>query len=113
VSDETSPRQPVSAVKGTHDILPAEARPWQHAEAAAKSIFELYGYREIRTPIIESTELFERGTGQTSDIVQKEMYTFTDKGGRSITLRPEYTPSVVRAIIEHRLDHRPEPLRYY
>jgi histidyl-tRNA synthetase len=113
VSDETSARQPVSAVKGTHDILPAEARPWQHAEAAAKSIFELYGYREVRTPVIESTELFERGTGQTSDIVQKEMYTFTDKGGRSITLRPEYTPSVVRAIIEHRLDLRPEPLRFY
>jgi histidyl-tRNA synthetase len=113
VSDESSARQPVSAVKGTHDILPAEARPWQRAEAAAKSIFELYGYREIRTPVIESTELFERGTGQTSDIVQKEMYTFTDKGGRSITLRPEYTPSVARAIIEHRLDLRPEPLRFY
>jgi histidyl-tRNA synthetase len=113
VSDESSARQPISAVKGTHDILPAEARGWQRAEAVAKSIFELYGYREIRAPVIESTELFERGTGQTSDIVQKEMYTFTDKGGRSITLRPEYTPSVVRAIIEHRLDLRPEPLRFY
>ena len=113
MSDESGEKQPVSAVKGTHDILSAEARPWQHAEAAAKSIFELYGYREIRTPVIESTELFERGTGQTSDIVQKEMYTFTDKGGRSITLRPEYTPSVVRAIIEHRLDLLPEPLRFY
>jgi len=113
MSDESGAKQAVSAVKGTHDILPAEVRAWQSAEATARSIFELYGYREIRTPVIESTELFERGTGQTSDIVQKEMYTFTDKGGRSITLRPEYTPSVVRAIIEHRLDLLPEPLRFY
>jgi histidyl-tRNA synthetase len=106
-------KQPVSAIKGTHDILPREARAWQLAEAAAKSTFELYGYREIRAPVFEATELFEKGTGQTSDIVQKEMYTFTDKGGRSITLRPEYTPSVVRAIIEHRLDLKPDPMRYY
>ncbi len=104
---------PFSAIKGTKDILPAEARAWQQAEAIAKNVFELYGYREIRTPIFEATELFERGTGETSDIVIKEMYTFTDKGGRSLTLRPEYTPSVVRAIIEHRLYLRPEPLRFY
>ncbi|HSA97023.1 MAG TPA: histidine--tRNA ligase, partial [Acidobacteriota bacterium] len=75
--------------------------------------FELYGFRELRAPVFEATELFEKGTGQTSDIVTKEMYTFTDKGGRSLTLRPEYTPSVVRAIIEHRLDLQPEPMRYY
>ncbi len=104
---------PISAIKGTHDILPSEARAWQQAEAVAKATFELYGYREIRTPVFEATELFEKGTGQTSDIVQKEMYTFNDKGGRSLTLRPEYTPSVVRAIIEHRLDLRPDPMRYY
>jgi histidyl-tRNA synthetase len=113
VSEENPEKQPVSAVKGTHDILPKEARDWQRVEAVAKATFELYGYREIRTPVFEATELFEKGTGQTTDIVQKEMYTFTDKGGRSITLRPEYTPSVARAIIEHRLDLLPEPMRYY
>jgi histidyl-tRNA synthetase len=113
VSGESPEKQAVFAIKGTHDILPKQARDWQRVEAVAKAIFELYGYREIRTPVFEATELFEKGTGQTTDIVQKEMYTFTDKGGRSITLRPEYTPSVVRAIIEHRLDLLPEPMRYY
>jgi histidyl-tRNA synthetase len=82
-------------------------------EARAKGIFELYGYREIRTPVFEATELFEKGTGQTSDIVTKEMYTFVDKGGRSLTLRPEYTPSIVRSIIENRLHLQPQPLRFY
>jgi histidyl-tRNA synthetase len=113
VSVDKPEKQPVSAIKGTHDILPKESRDWQRVEAAAKAVFELYGYREIRTPVFEATELFEKSTGQTTDIVQKEMYTFTDKGGRSITLRPEYTPSVARAIIEHRLDLLPDPLRYY
>jgi len=113
VSEDKSEKQPVSAIKGTHDILPKEARNWQRVEAIAKATFELYGYREIRTPVFEATELFEKGTGQTTDIVQKEMYTFTDKGGRSITLRPEYTPSIARAIIEHRLDLLPDPMRYY
>ncbi len=103
----------ISAIKGTKDILPSEVRLWQIAETTAREIFELYGYRELRAPVIEPTELFERGTGASSDIVTKEMYTFTDKGGRSITLRPEYTPSVVRAIIEHRLDLQPQPLRFY
>ena len=106
-------RAPIQAVKGTKDILPDEVRDWQAVEAAAKALFELYGFREIRTPIIEATELFEKGTGETSDIVTKEMYTFTDKGGRSITLRPEYTPSVARAVLEHRLHLRPRPLRFY
>ena len=95
------------------DILPAETVVWQKVEAEARALFELYGYRELRAPILEATELFERGTGDTTDIVTKEMYTFTDKGGRSVTLRPEYTPSVARAIIEHRLDLLPEPLRFY
>ena len=113
MSEDKPEKQPVSAIKGTHDILPKEARGWQRVEAVAKATFELYGYREIRTPVFEATELFEKSTGQTTDIVQKEMYTFTDKGGRSITLRPEYTPSVARAIIEHRLDLLPEPMRYY
>jgi len=106
-------KQAIAAIKGTKDILPVEIGRWQRAEAAARRVFELYGYRELRAPVFEATELFERGTGQASDVVVKEMYTFIDKGGRSITLRPEYTPSVVRAIIEHRLDLRPEPLRFY
>ncbi|MDD8030384.1 MAG: histidine--tRNA ligase [Acidobacteriota bacterium] len=103
----------LTAIKGTRDILPEEAQLWQIVEAMAKSIFELYAYRELRAPVIEPTELFEKGTGASSDIVTKEMYTFNDKGGRSVTLRPEYTPSVVRAIIEHRLDLQGFPLRFY
>lgn len=103
----------VAAIKGTKDILPQDVRKWQWVEQKAKSIFERYGYREIRTPVFEATELFEKGTGETTDIVMKEMYTFKDKAGRSLTLRPEYTPSIARAIIEHRLHLQPDPLRYY
>jgi histidyl-tRNA synthetase len=103
----------ISSIKGTQDILPREARKWQKVEDTAKKIFELYGYREIRTPVFEATELFEKGTGQTSDVVTKEMYTFIDKGGRSLTLRPEYTPSIVRSIIQNRLYLQPQPLRFY
>lgn len=112
MSDAPKKRR-VAAIKGTHDILPSQARKWQRVEKTAKGLFELYGYREIRTPVFEATELFEKGTGETSDIVMKEMYTFTDKGGRSLTLRPEYTPSIARAIIEHRLHLLPGPMRYY
>lgn len=103
----------ISAIKGTKDILPYEARKWQKVEDLVKKVFELYGYREIRTPVFEATELFKKGTGETSDIVIKEMYTFTDRGGRSLTLRPEYTPSVVRAIIDNRLYLQPQTMRYY
>ncbi len=110
---ETPPPKKIAAIKGTHDILPGQVRQWQWVEKTAKALFELYGYREIRTPVFEATELFEKGTGETSDIVMKEMYTFTDKGGRSLTLRPEYTPSIARAIIEHRLHLQPAPMRYY
>lgn len=106
-------KQKIAAIKGTKDILPQEARKWQWVENVAKGIFELYGYREIRTPVFEATELFEKGTGQTSDIVTKEMYTFVDKGGRSLTLRPEYTPSIARSIIANRLYLQPQPLRFY
>jgi histidyl-tRNA synthetase len=113
MSDEAQARRDLAAVKGTKDILPAEAGAWQAAEAAVRGTFELYGYRELRAPVLEYTELFEKGTGATSDVVVKEMYTFVDKGGRSVTLRPEYTPSVARAILEHRLDLQPAPLRYY
>jgi len=113
MSGEGPARKTPTAVKGTHDILPGEVEIWQAVEAETKRLFELYGYRELRTPILEHTELFEKGTGQSTDIVTKEMYTFADKGGRSITLRPEYTPSVARAIVEHRLDLHGTPLRYY
>ena len=111
--EDTPAKKELAAIKGTKDILPSEVGAWQQAESVARHTFELYGYRELRAPVFEATELFEKGTGATSDVVVKEMYTFTDKGGRSITLRPEYTPSVVRAIVEHRLDLQPEPLRYY
>ena len=113
MSTSTTAKKEIAAIKGTKDILPGEVGVWQKVEAEAKRLFELYGYRELRAPVFEATELFEKGTGETTDIVTKEMYTFTDKGGRSITLRPEYTPSVVRAIIEHRLYLQPDPLRFY
>jgi len=113
VSTDSPARKELTAVKGTHDILPGEVEVWQHVEAVASRLFESYGYRELRAPILEHTELFEKGTGETTDIVTKEMYTFVDKGGRSITLRPEYTPSVARAIVEHRLDLLGVPMRYY
>jgi len=113
VSDDAPSRKAFAAVKGTKDILPGEVEVWQRVEAEVRRLVELYGYRELRAPVIEPTELFVKGTGESSDIVNKEMYTFTDKGGRSITLRPEYTPSVARAIIEHRLDLLGLPMRYY
>lgn len=106
-------KKQISAIKGTKDILPGEAKKWQLVESVIKRIVELYAYKEIRTPVFEATELFEKGTGQTTDIVIKEMYTFEDKAGRSLTLRPEYTPSVARSIIENRLYLQPEPLRFY
>ncbi len=89
--------------RGTHDITPTEVKNWRKVEAAARTICELYHYGEIRTPIFEHTELFLRGIGETTDVVQKEMYTFTDRGGRSITLRPENTAAVVRSYLEQKL----------
>jgi histidyl-tRNA synthetase len=113
VTEDASAKKGLAAIKGTKDILPEEVGLWHQLESIARRTFELYGYRELRAPVFEATELFEKGTGPTSDVVVKEMYTFTDKAGRSLTLRPEYTPSVVRAIVEHRLDLRPEPMRFY
>ncbi|MBN2246898.1 MAG: histidine--tRNA ligase [Candidatus Aminicenantes bacterium] len=110
---ESEKKKRISAIKGTKDILPDEVGKWQRVETTAANIFQRYGYKEIRSPLFEATELYQKGTGETTDVVQKEMYTFIDKGGRSITLRPEYTPSVARAIIEHNLYLNPEPLRYY
>jgi len=94
----------IPAIRGTHDILPGEIEKWQLVERVARALCERYGYVEIRTPIIEREELFAKGTGETTDIVQKEMYAFTDKGGERVTLRPEATPSLVRAYVEHSLE---------
>ena len=94
----------ISAIRGTHDILPGTIARWQFVERVARQLCERYGYLEIRTPVIEREELFSKGTGETTDIVQKEMYTFTDKGGDRVTLRPEATPSMVRAYVEHNLE---------
>jgi histidyl-tRNA synthetase len=93
----------ITAPKGTADILPAESWKWQAVERIAREVAELYHFSEIRTPIFEHSELFHRGVGETSDIVHKETYTFNDRGDRSITLRPEQTAGVVRAVIENNL----------
>jgi histidyl-tRNA synthetase len=104
---------PIKAVRGVRDIVPAEVGRWQRAEAAARRVFEAYGYREIRLPVFERTELFARGIGDETDIVKKEMYTFEDRGGDSLTLRPEATASLLRAYIEHGLQVEPKPVRLY
>ena len=103
----------VEAVKGTRDILPEEIGRWHYVEDAARAVFGLYGFREIRTPVFESTELFQRGIGEGTDIVAKEMYTFSDRKGRSLTLRPEGTAPVARAFIEHGLDRGGGLQRFY
>ena len=99
--------------KGTKDILPADSYKWQYVEEKAKEILENYGFKEIRVPVFEQTELFERGVGDTTDVVQKEMYTFLDKGERSITLRPEGTAGVVRAYIENGMASLPSPIKMW
>ena len=95
---------PLTSVKGMRDILPPGSAIWNQVEAAARRIFTRFNYREIRTPILEETALFARGVGEETDIVSKEMYTFEDRDGTSLTLRPENTASVLRAYIQHRLD---------
>lgn len=99
--------------KGTRDILPQDSYKWQYVENTCNNIFKNYGFKEIRLPVFENTELFERGVGDTTDVVQKEMYTFLDKGDRSITLRPEGTAGVVRAYIENGMASLPSPIKMY
>lgn len=101
------------APKGTRDILPSESYKWQFIEKKINEICRDFGYKEIRTPVFEHTELFQRGVGDTTDIVQKEMYTFLDKGDRSITLRPEGTAGVVRSYIENGMASLPQPVKLY
>ena len=104
----------IQKIKGTMDILPEETPLWRHIESVMRQEAEKYGYGEIRTPTFENTELFVRGVGDTTDVVQKEMYTFADRDeGRSISLRPEGTASVVRALIENGRCSDPMPLKYY
>ncbi len=93
----------IQAIRGTKDILPDTIDYWNYLEFTAKAVSESFGYKEIRTPIFEKTEVFSRGVGEGTDIVNKEMYTFADKGGESITLRPEKTAAIVRAIIQSSL----------
>lgn len=103
----------IRAVKGTRDILPPSSGVWNHVERVAREVFRAYNYQEIRTPIFEETQLFARGVGADTDIVTKEMYTFADRDGESLTLRPENTASVIRAFIEHRLDQQPGLQKLY
>jgi histidyl-tRNA synthetase len=103
----------LQAVKGTKDLLPDEIAAWHRIEGTARALFALYGYREIRTPVFETTELFARGIGQETDIVSKEMYTFEDRDGGSLTLRPEATAGIVRAVIEHNLINTDPALKVY
>jgi histidyl-tRNA synthetase len=102
-----------SAPKGTKDVTPAESYKWRYIESVMRDTCDTFGYREIRTPAFEHTELFLRGVGQTTDIVQKEMYTFTDKGNRSVTLKPEGTAGVVRAFIEDRIYADAQPTKMF
>lgn len=104
----------INAPRGTKDITSSDSYKWNYVENKFKELCKLYGYEEIRTPIFENTELFQRGVGDTTDIVQKEMYTFTDRGDRNLTLKPEGTAGVVRAFIEHKMfaDAQPTKLFY-
>ncbi len=104
----------IQAPRGTYDVLPQESAKWQEVERTINELCNLYQYKEIRTPVFEHTELFQRGVGDTTDIVQKEMYTFQDRGDRSLTLRPEGTASVVRSYVEHKLFGQPDqPVKLY
>lgn len=99
------------APRGTQDVLPEDSYKWQYVERTALEVAADFGYREIRTPVFEHTELFTRSVGETTDVVQKEMYTFTDKGDRSITLRPEGTAGAARCLLEHNLHNQPLPVK--
>jgi histidyl-tRNA synthetase len=101
------------APRGTHDVLPSEQPLWQLVTRELERLCALYGYRRIQTPVFEETELFARTSGAGSDVVQKEMYTFEDRGGRSLTLRPEATAPIVRAYLQHGLHREPQPQKLF
>ncbi|WP_295539424.1 ATP phosphoribosyltransferase regulatory subunit, partial [Thiolapillus sp.] len=93
----------IQAIRGMHDVLPDQTPAWQYVEQVLRGVLSAYGYREIRLPIVEKTELFKRSIGEVTDIVEKEMYTFLDRNGDSLTLRPEGTAGCLRACLEHGL----------
>ena len=103
----------IEAPRGTHDVLPSDQPLWQKVTGEMARLCALYGYRRIQTPVFEDTELFARTSGAGSDIVQKEMYTFEDRSGRSLTLRPEGTAPICRAYIEHGMKQQPQPVKLY
>jgi histidyl-tRNA synthetase len=103
----------IKAIRGTRDLLPPSTGVWNHVEQTAREVFRAFNYQEIRTPLLEETQLFARGVGQDTDIVAKEMYTFEDRDGSSLSLRPEATASVIRAYLEHRLDQQPGLQKLY
>ena len=102
-----------TAPRGTKDILPRDVEAWRYLERTMREICAQYGYLEIRTPVFEHTELFLRGIGETTDVVEKEMYTFTDRGERSLTLRPENTASAVRSYVENKMYADPAPTKLF
>ncbi len=103
----------IKAPRGVNDILPPDSYKWQYVRRKAEEIFDRFNFEEIILPIFESTDLFQRGIGEATDIVEKEMYTFEDKGGRSITLRPEGTASVMRAYLQHKIYGQTQPTKYF
>jgi histidyl-tRNA synthetase len=103
----------ITGIKGINDILPSAVGKWQLVESVARRVFTNFGFQEIRIPILEKTELFARSIGESTDIVEKEMYTFPDRNGQLLTLRPEATASVVRAFIQHRLHLQPSMRKFY
>jgi histidyl-tRNA synthetase len=103
----------IKAIRGVKDILPGEVEKWQFIERLAREVFERYGFAEIKVPIFEHTSLFARSIGDTSDIVEKEMYSFEDRSGESLTLRPEATAGIVRAYVEHKLHQQPGFVKFY
>ena len=103
----------IEAPRGTHDVLPFDQPLWQKVTGEMERLCALYGYRRIQTPAFEDTELFARTAGAGSDVVQKEMYTFEDRAGRSLTLRPEGTAPICRAYVEHGMYREPQPVKLY
>ncbi|MGD8329878.1 MAG: histidine--tRNA ligase [Acidobacteriota bacterium] len=113
VAEQQGERRELRAPRGTRDVTSPEIERWRRVEDAARDTFERFGFREMRTPIFEDSAVFEKGTGEDSEIVQKEMYRFRDLGDHDLTLRPEGTPPVIRAYVEHRLGQSLDVVRYY
>ena len=113
MSKSDSSKKKIQAIRGMNDLLPEQSPLWQYFEGKVRALLARYGYAEIRTPIVEQTALFARSIGEVTDIVEKEMYTFEDRNGDSLTLRPEGTASCVRAAMEHGLLHNQTQRLWY